>query len=244
MPGRYISLVISTVLLFVNSCCKNDEKFDHPLDPGSTTYIPPTQGLIIDDYNDMERITAPIYQNPWGLEPFIFPETPPGDTAVVVSYTFECNHSVALRWHGCSLRIKFDVRRPAPQDFGGWGQRLGDSLGYFDATVANLTYVSFWFKGAKGGEVFEIGLHDAANFESDKYNITRDFQVTTEWQKAKIPLDSLINGSNPQGVRGKVNLKALENVNIGFNRTLRNLQTRETSPQTGTIYIDDLAFER
>lgn len=243
MHDRSVILVLSTALLLVQSCCNNDEEFDHPLDPGSSAYIPPIQGLIIDDYNDMERIATLPYQNPWGFTDFVFPDPALEDT--VVTTAFECSHFDALRWHGCSLIINFDVRRNLHREDGGWGQRLGDSLDYFDAKVLNLTKVTFWVRGAIGGEVFEVGIRDSAGFETNpKYEVSKDLLTATEWQKVTIFLVDLRPGMHQQRGAGIVNFKALENVNIGFNRMRINHQTRLASPQKGTIYIDDLAFER
>ena len=93
-------------------------------------------------------------------------------------------------------------------------------------------------------EVFEVGIRDSAGFEANKFNITRTLQITNEWQKFTISLDELRQGTHQQRGPGMVDLMALENINIGFNRALTNMQTGETGPARGTIYIDDLAFER
>jgi hypothetical protein len=92
--------------------------------------------------------------------------------------------------------------------------------------VSKYAYLSFWVKGAKGGEKMELLARDANALDylpQLKYKLPA---ATAEWQKVTVPLAEL---------SGKIDLTKLDNVGIAFGKDTGNL--------TGDIiYLDDFAF--
>lgn len=92
--------------------------------------------------------------------------------------------------------------------------------------ASGYKYLTFWVKGAKGGEKMELLVRDAHALDYSpqiKYKLP---DASTEWQKIAVPLSEL--GS-------KVDLTKLDNIGIAFGKDVGNF--------TGdTIYIDDFAF--
>ena len=78
-------------------------------------------------------------------------------------------------------------RKPGPAFCGAYLVILGD--------LSNVATMSFWIKGAKGAEAFEIGLNDTiSNKREDAVMIGSIYRylpggITTDWQQVKIPLE-------------------------------------------------------
>ena len=90
--------------------------------------------------------------------------------------------------------------------------------------------LSFWVKGTEGGEIFDVGIRDAemdrqeklpANLEPIEKSLPGG--ITTEWQKAVIPLSKILGESSRQS----------GSILIVFNRITKY----------SVIQIDDMAFE-
>lgn len=109
----------------------------------------------------------------------------------------------------------------------------------FDDTFINVvstfntggTYkaLSFWVRGASGGETFEINLRASGGVESDwRPHITHFLPagITTSWQKVVVPVAALISGFSP------TNAQQIDGIVFNF----RNLCPAEV------IYIDDVVF--
>jgi hypothetical protein len=98
---------------------------------------------------------------------------------------------------------------------------------YLDASP--YRYLSFWIKGQKGGEDFELELTDESKTEDDAVRPKRPLRlflpkgVTTEWQEVVIPLADF-RGLDP--------------------RRLARLTLNFTSPGDQRFYLDDIAFKR
>lgn len=94
----------------------------------------------------------------------------------------------------------------------------------FDAS--GYKYITFWVKGAKGGEKMELLVRDAhaSNYSPQvKYKLP---DATAAWQKITIPLDDF---------SGKIDMARLDNVGISFGQDAGNM--------TGdAVYLDDFAF--
>jgi PKD repeat protein len=88
--------------------------------------------------------------------------------------------------------------------------------------------LSFWVKGAGGGELFKVSLRDA-NWRETKIPITDLLPegVTNQWQKVSIPFASFANISD---------WGRLDNFAIVFEEAIGS--------GSGTIYIDDVKVER
>ncbi len=128
---------------------------------------------------------------------------------------------------GHSLRVS--AHREAEGFCGVWleffpGSRLPRR--YLDA--GPYRYLSFWIKGQKGGEDFDITLADVTWQKHEESNPTRPLQaylphgVTTEWQEVLIPLADF-RGLNK--------------------RQLAQLTLSITAPGDYRFYLDDVAFK-
>ncbi|MBI2118618.1 MAG: CIA30 family protein [Elusimicrobia bacterium] len=111
------------------------------------------------------------------------------------------------------VNLHYDVVK---EGWAGWGLSLKG------INLEDYTWLTFYIKGEKGGEDFEIGIKNKANAEK-KLLISRFVDVSTEWRKVKIPLKEF------EGV----DLTSMDNLNLGFNE-----QSGE-----GTIVLDDFQFE-
>ncbi|MBN1587566.1 MAG: hypothetical protein JW937_09110, partial [Candidatus Omnitrophica bacterium] len=93
--------------------------------------------------------------------------------------------------------------------------------------LSNYRTMSFWIKGQKGGEAFEIGLNDnISNKREDAVklgSITRYLPegVTAEWQEVKIPISDLFG----------LDVKRVYSMTFMFEDT-----------SAGAFWVDDLRF--
>ena len=135
-----------------------------------------------------------------------------------------------------ALMLKYDKKpKGGPYDSGGWcGYYTLLKVGpkYFDATPYQS--ISFWVKGAAGGENFVLGLADkhwddvgdsVKSEEIGKY--LPGGKVTTEWQKATVPLSTFM-----------LEARELASIAICFEGSV--LPGGEGK---GTVYLDDLSLE-
>ncbi|MDO8535598.1 MAG: glucoamylase family protein, partial [Candidatus Omnitrophota bacterium] len=101
-------------------------------------------------------------------------------------------------------------------------------------SVSRYDRVSFWVKGDTGTEEYSVGLKDSVldrlgnplQAIEAKLPISRyhpDGHITSQWREVRIPLRDFAD----KGVR----LTALDNISF-----------TNTSPDGGTIYVDDIAF--
>ncbi|RJP60980.1 MAG: hypothetical protein C4541_02995 [Candidatus Auribacter fodinae] len=138
---------------------------------------------------------------------------------------------------GRSLALRYKkAAEGGPYGKGGWcGYYTVIKRGprqYFDAS--GYKYLTFWIKGEKGGENFKIGVADETwdqredSMKSEDIGVYLEAQkITTEWQKAKIPLEDFW-----------VDTSKLASIAVCFES--------ECFPEgggQGDIYIDDLQFE-
>jgi hypothetical protein len=113
---------------------------------------------------------------------------------------------------GKHLGVRYSI---VADGWGGWGVPLKgfDARGY--------RYLALDVKGEKGGEVFEVGLRDAAGQEK-KFPISRYLDVSSEWREVLVPLTDFAG----------LNLATLDNFNLGFNAGLG----------AGRVFIDNVRF--
>lgn len=137
---------------------------------------------------------------------------------------------------GKSLMIKYDKKAEGgPYGKGGWCGyytllKSGDN--YFDAT--SYKAVTLYVKGAKGDENFKIGLADrhwdrvgdSVKSEEIKKYLPQG-KVTTEWQKATVPLEAFF-----------LDYKELGSIAVCFEG-----DCFPGGAGRGTIYIDGLRLE-
>ncbi len=158
------------------------------------------------------------------------------------TYVMEPSRALAVRSkenpHGGSglLMIKYDKKaKGGPYDSGGWcgyytmvktGPRYLDATGY--------QKITFWVRGAAGGENFVVGLSDR-HWEEVGDSVKSEpigkylpgGKLTTEWQKATVPLSTFM-----------LDIKELASVAVCFEGSLF-----PDGNGQGTIYIDDLMLE-
>lgn len=121
---------------------------------------------------------------------------------------------------GFSMKLDYDVDSTNPAYNGFWM-----FLQNFDATGYDT--LSFWVKGDKNAgysTVFKIELKNAKK-ETGRYYATG---ISSEWQKISIPLKDF---------KGITDFKDLTEFVIVF-------EDRIASNKQGTIYLDDISFEK
>jgi hypothetical protein len=121
---------------------------------------------------------------------------------------------------GYAIRLDYDVDSPNPAYNGFWMKLNGE-----DATAYNT--LSFYVKGdAKAGYTkrFKIELKDMTNKPS-AYIVSG---VTDQWQKIEIPFEKF---------------RRIENWN-SLNEIVFVFDDINSSPKTGSILIDQVAFEK
>ena len=96
---------------------------------------------------------------------------------------------------------------------------------YFD--LSRYKSVSFWVKGARGGEIFELGMADknwlniGDSLKAGSIVRYLPSGVTTEWQKVTIPLEDF----------GQLDFTLMGSFAINFYKKGQ-----------GTLFVDDLKF--
>jgi len=157
-------------------------------------------------------------------------------------YVMEPSRALALRVkeqtkNGAgALMLKYDKKaKGGPHDTGGWCgyyTLLKTGSRYFNATP--YTALTFWVKGETGNENFVVGVADrhwdevgdSVNSEPiGKY--LEAGKLTTEWQKAAIPLDTFF-----------VDMTRLASVAICFEGSVL-----PGGAGKGTVYLDDFMLE-
>lgn len=114
--------------------------------------------------------------------------------------------------------LKLDYDRGTNSWVGYWNFMKSDESGYDVSSYGDLRV---WVKGAAGGETFKVELKDMTGTTSF-VRIQDVTTVTTSWQEATLDLTSFSG----------VDLTQLQQVNIIF----------DTSPDSGTVYIDLIRF--
>ena len=201
---------------------------------GASGTKPLTPGAILDDF----RYGASI--NIWGATTGTFSSSttvPPPANAICTS-SFAADMS-----GGAGHSLKLDYNVTATDSYAGYFSQMGG--GSLTSPTA-FTAISFYVKGAVGGEFFKIQLKNNSTASYwDAGNATHYFRntaliyitdyldggVTTAWQKVTIPFH---NFANLDG------WSAMKEFDIVFENAQCVLNG---SPTQGTIYIDNINFE-
>ncbi len=163
-------------------------------------------GLVLDDFN-----SGSVPNRLGGSSGTIDPN--PDDPAEWITASY-----VTDSYEGLGA-LKLAYNRGTASWVGYWTYMRPDGSGY---DVSDYENISFYVKGAAGGENFKIELVDTSNNVATKYVTVPG----TSYQKVSLPFSQFSNIQN-------VNLRSLKQVNIVF----------DTSPNTGTVYIDLIRFE-
>ncbi len=137
----------------------------------------------------------------------------------------ECNPDNVYGRVGYSLKLTYNVS-PIDSFSGYWSKLEG-------ADLSEYKYISFWIKGAAGGEYLKVEFkNNSADSNQNKAWVYIDDYleggVTTEWKKVVIPLDAFLNINDWKDMKELI-------------FTFENYQSRMNSrPLKGTVYIDNI----
>ena len=220
------------LIILLLSFCDN-QNLSNPFDPASDSFIPLTQGLLIDDFNDGKD------PNLLGGYPEIFLDL---DRKAIIDTFYHNESENVLRGIGYSMRIDFDVSR-GEDPFGGYVQNLigndsdSSSGRAFNLEALNLDALKFWVKTELKRIDFEVAFKDTNNMQTYPKLYFRDYIADSIglWNEIKIPVSNL----KPAQDGKMVDLKILKEINFGFAK----LHFIEISAELkGTIYIDEISF--
>jgi len=143
-----------------------------------------------------------------------------------------------------SLLIRYDKKNEGgPYGQGGWcgyytllkNDKADVDLGepvYFDGT--GFQGITFWVRGETGGENFVVGLADrhwdniGDSIKSEEIGVyLMAGRITTEWQKAMIPLDAFF-----------LDYAKLSSITINF-----EADSFPEGKGSGVVYIDDIVLQ-
>lgn len=177
--------------------------------------------LLIDDFNKSSNLLggrASVYQRA------------PSRALAIQTTSQHCGSG------GKSLMLKYDKKgEGGPYGMGGWCgyySLLKKGNNYFDAS--SYKTLTFYVKGAKGDENFKVGLADkhwdrvGDSVKSDEIgNYLPAGKITTQWQKATIPLDVFF-----------IDFKEVASIAICF-----ETDCFPGGAGKGTVYLDELKLE-
>jgi hypothetical protein len=181
-----------------------------------------TPGSLLDDFR------KGVGSNVWGGTTYTISSAgspPPADAICSVSYV--TNPAIVYGRGGKSLQLTYNVTLS-----GSYAGYLSNLSG---VDLSSYNYLTFWVKGATGGEFFKITLsNNSADNNRNKASIyiTDYLQggVTTTWQKVTIPFDAFYN------ITDRTSMKDIQFIFEQYNAYVNG------SPTSGIVYIDNIAF--
>jgi hypothetical protein len=215
---KMVFILMPTISMILYNGCNENPVFNNPSDPASNRYSPPASKIImVEDFDDGN------YANLWSHGPLIYEEAGGKiDTSLIL-----LTQQSWLPVKGYALRLKYDVTRRS--SVAAWGQFLNDfdTGTFFNPRILGLKTFSFWVRGEKGGETFAVKFSDSSEYSYGQMIWNAISPVTTEWQKASFSL----NDFEHEGF----NHSQLWYFHFNFFDSL--------TPNSGVIYIDNIAFE-
>jgi hypothetical protein len=207
------------VLFLVGICCQATVEaytVDRTVTVSTSATKLVTPSAVLDNFDNAASINA------WGCPAGIF-----GTNATcALSYV-----SGSSAYSGKSLKLTYDVS--TTNSYAGYYSILGSSN-----FLKDYKSVSFWVKGAKGGELFKVELKvnlDPADANRDHAMVYVTSCLTggvssTQWKKVTIPFDNFANISN---------WSSAKELAITFENSQ---SSTNASPLQSAIYIDDITF--
>ena len=181
--------------------------------------VPFTPGALLDDFSGGTSI------NKWGALTGTFSKStvvpPPANESCKASYVLDASQA-----RGGCLKLEYNV--DAADTYAGYYSLLG---GASLVTPVAYTAVSFYVKGAAGGEFFKIQLKKTSSSAAVYITDYLDGGVTTGWQKVTVPFHNFVNLDNGDSMTEFVIV--FENAQSATNGSLTH----------GTVYIDNITFE-
>lgn len=154
------------------------------------------------------------------------------------SYSKSKKYGVDRGTNNAALKISYDKKKMGgPYGNGGWcgfytltrSHKKGE---HFD--VRKYPYLTFWVKGEKGDETFEVGVADPMWEMTGDSARSREIgeylpagKINTQWQLAIIPTEEFW-----------IDWSHLNAISICFEEDLFGSE----KSRRGTVYIDDIAF--
>ncbi|OGW77465.1 MAG: hypothetical protein A3C51_05315 [Omnitrophica bacterium RIFCSPHIGHO2_02_FULL_46_20] len=187
---------------------------------------------LLDDF----RNAAPV--NIWGTLTGIFSSSPaippPANAICAASYT----NNTAIAYGGAGYSLQLDYNVSAANSHAGYYSLLGS------ASLTGYNAVSFYVRGAVGGEFFKISLKNASGtqyldgsvhyYRNEASLYITDYLdggVTTTWKKVTIPFHNFTNLDGWNAMKEFVIV--FESAQSAANSSLSQ----------GAVYIDNIQFE-
>jgi len=209
-------LQLFTVFLIALTSC---HKFEHDnvFDPASDKYSPPVaphRVIVVDFEKDSTRSI-------WGYRHNEFSKN---KGQIIKTYATEASVQNKMTR---VIRLDYDVSNNDSSD-AGWVQPLcSTDDGAFNAKTMGLKSLTFFARGAAGGEQFLVTMTD------ENGNNTEEAPrpvLTNSWKQYRIPLSSLTTLQS-----GSIDLRKITSFDFTFYKGL--------GPSRGTIFVDEFAFE-
>lgn len=204
-----------SVLLFVVTLSCHKFEHDNVFDPASDGYSPPAEKIImLEDFDDGNHF------NLWGHRHNVF-EYAGGD--IDSSFVLD-GPPFTLSGKGYVLKLKFSVT--GSSSVVGWQTFLNDfdSGTFFSHRILGIKNVSFWIRGEKSGEKIDIVFGDSSDIHAGALFT----EISTQWKKVSFPLEQF---KYPGFTDSQ-----LKYIQFSFYFGM--------DPAIGTIYLDNIAFER
>lgn len=144
-----------------------------------------------------------------------------------------CQPSFAAGAYEGPFCLRLDYSVPSPGDFSWYASKLGRH----NAHASNFNGLTFWVKGAAGGETLKLELKTANCNTVNRSNASlyvNDFlpgyAITTAWQQAVIPFKNFANITN---------FSRLEELTFVFEH---DWSGTNGSPFSGAVFLDRIRF--
>lgn len=168
---------------------------------------PPLAKILLDNFNGSSEINAMGgFGNVFGTGGFCLRSYQQGNSASPVEDG------------GYMLKLVYNVKN----GYAGYYSKLNG------IDLSKYQRITFYVKGAKGGEVFEVELGDGKTSYKVDVRDSLPYGASTSWQKVSIPLKAFAEVKNWDKMQG--------NFAIVFEQYLG-------IPNNSTLYVDNITFE-
>jgi hypothetical protein len=203
-----------------------------PAAPAAAAVSPSAQAYQSKDFLLVDDFTGEEIKNRLGSRANVYTRAP---SRIMISRRDDIINGARKK----VLMIKYDKKNTGgPNGMGGWcgyytlikNEKTGEYL-----NGAGYKNISFWVKGEKGVENFMVGLADehwdkiGDSLKSEEIGVyLPGKKITTEWQKAKVPLDVFF-----------VDHENLSSISINF-----EADCFPEGAGAGSVFISDIALEK
>lgn len=235
-----IHSVLFLLLIFLSISC-NDAELTNPFDPASNEFIPRPEGLLIDDFDDLDvsrEFNLLRCQRETCME-----------HGAVIKTSFNNESLNVLRGVGHSLAIDFNVSNDSAycsfSDLLTSNNKKDEERerGQFNLWVLgldSLTDLQFWVKSESKNIDFEIALKDNFNKWTDlrvKFSQCEIIDTRMNWMKVRTDATQLWHSLEDN----YIDKKSVREINFSFS----NIQLKKSNKDLkGIIYLDEISFER